>query len=61
MRAGAVERVETYRELAEQCRAQAKTAPTVELRALNLELAKYWDDIATEREQKLIHRKEQQA
>jgi hypothetical protein len=56
-----VEHVEAYRELAEQCRAQSKTAPNAELRALNLELAKYWDDIAAESERKLIHRKDQQA
>jgi hypothetical protein len=52
-----VERVEKYRELAEECRAQAKTASTAELRALNLELAKYWDDIATDSERALLHRK----
>jgi hypothetical protein len=52
-----VERVEKYRELAEECRAQAKTASTAELRALNLELAKYWDDIATDTERALLHRK----
>jgi hypothetical protein len=52
-----VERAEKYRELAEECRAQAKTARSAELRALNLELAKYWDDIATEREQKLVPKK----
>jgi hypothetical protein len=52
-----VERVEKYRELAEECRAQAKNAPTAELRALNLELAKYWDDIAADKERELLHRK----
>jgi hypothetical protein len=52
-----VERVEKYRELAEECRAQAKTAPTAELRDLNLELAKYWDDVATDRESSLLHGK----
>jgi len=53
-----VERVDKYRQLAEECRSQAKTAPNPELRDLNLELAKYWDDIATDREQKLVHRKD---
>jgi len=52
-----MERVERYRELAEECRAQAKTAPNAELRDLNLELAKYWDDIATASERELLHRK----
>ena len=52
-----MERVEKYRKLAEECRSQAKTAPKPELRDLNLELARYWDDVATDREQKLVHRK----
>jgi hypothetical protein len=53
-----LERVEKYRQLAEECREQAKTAPNAEFRALNLELAKYWDDVATEREQRIVHRKQ---
>ena len=54
-----MERVRKYRELAEECRAQAKIERNAELRALNLELAKYWDDVATEREQKIVHRKDE--
>jgi hypothetical protein len=53
-----VERVEKYRQLAEECRAHAKTARTPELRQLNLELANYWDQIAASRERLLqIRRK----
>jgi hypothetical protein len=46
-----VVQVDPYRQMAEECRAHAQLAPTAELRALNLELAQYWDDVARKQEE----------
>jgi hypothetical protein len=53
-----VVQVDTYRQMAEQCRAHAQLARTAELRALNLELAQYWDDVARQQEEAAKPRKE---
>jgi hypothetical protein len=48
------EEVSKYRLMAKECRVHAEGARSTQLRAFNLELAQYWEDVADEIERKLV-------
>jgi hypothetical protein len=52
-----MQKVEDYRDHADECRAMARRSRTPEERAMLLNMAKTWDDLATHRVEQIARKK----